>query len=117
MFLTLSRACVFFPLPNTLHPMVHLTNELFLATLRNLYEAQAAKGSSSIFLTQKRVLPRTPGGAPSCLYRVTDGKSKTYATSVTEAGASKFHALLMPLMKTSMGALQKVEKKKAKAMK
>jgi len=94
--------------------MVLLSNEAFLLSLKGLYESQSSKGDKgTVFLTQKMVIPH--GTKESvCLYRATDGAHKKFSTRVVSGESLKFHPLLMNLMKSSMGKLRRVEKKKEK---
>lgn len=97
-----------------------LSHEAFLTALKGLFEATQASGS--VFITQKRVVPRATAkseaaGAsfkPYVLYRATDGKRKL-STQVTADDAARFHPLYMSIIKGSMGALKKIDKKKEAA--
>jgi hypothetical protein len=78
-----------------------LSNDMFLAALRSMFEAQQGKdtGKGSIYVTQKHGPRRRAEQQPSCLYRASDGQEKKCSTLVTHGDAVKFHPLLMSLLK------------------
>ena len=85
-----------------------LSNDLFLAQLKALFDAQQARaaGKGSIYVTQKRApLRGAPAGArPACLYRATDGRLKKFSTHVQSEEGPQFHARCMNILKVRSGA-------------
>jgi hypothetical protein len=92
-----------FILPLFIHTaaMPLLSNDMFLAALRSMFEAQHGKesGKGSIYVTQKHGPRRRAEDQPSCLYRASDGQQQKCSTLVTHGNAAKFHPLLMSLLK------------------
>jgi len=91
-----------------------------------LFESSNKKGSS-VWLTHKRltyvegedVAMALPQGEAvdreyPCLLRVTDGKQVNFSTHVSPSNLNKFHVMYGALLKNSMPALRKRDKKREK---
>ncbi|KAI5121830.1 hypothetical protein M0805_003264 [Coniferiporia weirii] len=100
-------------------------NDTFLQRLASLFESSNQKGSS-LWLTHKRYTfdgSNAPAGAVEaasdgkeypCLIRATDGKKVKLSTHVMPGDLDRFNAAYGALLKSSMPALRKRDKKREK---
>lgn len=86
--------------------MVRLSNDEFLAGLTELFAAGTEKGS--VYVTFKHHMD---GETPVCLVRAVLGSTKS-STFVYAKDQAKFHRDYGVLLKNSMTALRKRDKKK-----
>ncbi|KLO20626.1 signal recognition particle, SRP9/SRP14 subunit [Schizopora paradoxa] len=98
-------------------------NDTFIKQLTALFATSNQKGSS-VWITHKRLTYHEGGDAPMaiesddreypCLLRVTNGKKIKFSTQVSASDLNKFHTIYGTLLKNSMPALRKRDKKREK---